>query len=452
MSRADLLWYRQPASTWNEALPLGNGRLGAMVYGSVPCERICLNEDSLWSGYPTYYENVGARETLKKARQLVHSQDYSVAQKELEQHFTALWSQAYLPFGDLLISLIGHERFSGYRRCLDLSTGVHEVQYKVDETQYTRECFVSAPDQTIAYRIRAGVPGSIYALVNMTPALDATVRMTDHSIIVTGYCPRYEWKYGDPQDPSGKMIYGKTDEERGIAYYAEARILAKGGRTQRESGGIQVEKADELVVLMNVRTSFNGWNHHPILNGKPYREPCREELDNAQKIEFDTLRERHIHEHQGLYGRVSLDLGGGEEADLPIDERLYRLENGNEDLALYALYFQYGRYLTIASSRKGTQASNLQGIWNKHVQPPWNSNYTLNINTEMNYWPTLMTHLPECYEPLLRLIEELSISGERTAKTYYDAPGFVSHHNTDLWRLSTPVGAHTKPANKKSSP
>ena len=228
-----------------------------------------------------------------------------------------------------------------------------------------------------------------------------------------------------------------------MGFFAELRVIAEGGRVVQQGGSLRVQGADAATLLFNARTSFNGWNRHPVLEGRPYVEPCREELDRAAAQSFDALKARHAADHSALYDRVSLELGGGDERLLPTDERLYRHENGQSDPALYALYFNFARYLTIAASREGTQAMNLQGIWNDSVQPPWNCNYTLNINTEMNYWPTLMVDLPECHEPLLRLISELAESGARTAERWYGAPGFVAHHNTDLWRMSTPVGAQT---------
>lgn len=434
------LWYRQPALSWNEALPLGNGRLGAMVFGDAACERICLNEDTLWSGYPSFYTREEAPLAYKRARELVKQRKYEQAQKELEENFTALWSQAYMPLGDLMISLSHKEGAQNYRRMLDLAKGVHTLTYTVGDVTYLREMFVSHPDQVLVLRLTASRKAAIQAFVTLNPALPSTVSMQDDTLSFTGNCPQYAWKYRTPQDARGKLVYGDMDETRGMAFWAEARIQTN-GTAMREGGGIRISGADEVILYFNARTSFNGWNCHPVLEGKLYKEPCQAELSKACETSYETLLARHQQDHASLYDRVSLDLGGGEEKFLPTDERLLRLAKGEEDLALYALYFNFARYLTIAGSRPGTQAMNLQGIWNKHILPPWNCNYTININTEMNYWPTLAVNLPECFEPLLRLAEELRVSGARTAKAYYDAPGFVAHHNTDIWRLSTPVGA-----------
>ena len=439
----NLLWYRQGALSWNEALPLGNGRLGAMVYGGATSERVSLNDDTLWSGQPSFWDNPGAPESYRRARELAHAGEYAQAQEELEQRFTALWSQVYLPLADLCTNIYAPGEVTDYARTLDLSTGLHRVEYLQGGVRFTRELFVSFPDQVLAMRLTADKPGALTFDCSLAPALNASVQLGGQCLGIHGNAPTYRWHYGQPQQPRGVMVYGETDEDRGMEYFAQARILPEGGRIFRQGGGLRVEGADAATVLFSARTSFNGWNRHPVLSGRPCVEPCLLQLDAAQDKGYPALKEAHLADHKALYDRVSLDLGGGEEKLLPTDERLYRHENGESDLALYALYFNFARYLTIASSREGSQPTNLQGIWNASPMPPWNSNYTININTEMNYWPTLMVNLPECHEPLVRMIRELAESGRRTAREYYDAPGFVSNHNTDLWRLSTPVGAHT---------
>ncbi len=437
----NVLWYRQEAQNWNEALPLGNGRLGAMVFGGAREEKICLNEDTLWSGLPAFYQRPGAAEAFARAREAALAGDCAAAQAEWEQNGTGLWSQAYLPLGMLRLSMRHGGEITDYSRSLDISTGVHRVEYRAEGRRYLRETFISQPDQALALRVSCPEGGKITCFLSLSPALNAETEWEESALAFGGNCPVYCWHYGDPQDPRGKMRYGREDAEKGMGYYAQVLAMPQGGEMEPRCGGLEIRGADGLTLLFNARTSFNGWNRHPVLEGRPYRKPCRRELEAAAQKGWDALLQAHIQDHAALYDRVRLDLGGGEEKYLPTDERLYRHENGEEDLALYALYFHFGRYLTIASSRAGTEATNLQGIWNDRPLPPWNSNYTLNINTEMNYWPTLMTALPECYEPLLRMIGELTESGERTAREYYRAPGFACHHNTDLWRLTTPVGA-----------
>ena len=438
------LWYREKARTWNEALPLGNGRIGAMAFGGAVCERVGLNEDTLWSGRPGYCQTPGAREAYEEAQRLALERKYPEAQRVLEERFTGLWSQVYLPLGDLLLTMRHGESVSDYRRELALDEGVHQVSYRAGGVSYRRELFVSSPDQVLVMRLTADRPGCVSFEMSLSPALRAAVRSGEDYQSIEGNCPTYVWGYAVDRDFEKSLKYGKNDAERGIGYLAMARVLCQGGKVTQRGGRIEVEGADSATILLAVRTSFNGWNKHPVLEGKEYIQPCLKDLEAAAQRSYEELRERHVQDHRALYDRVSLDLGGGDEKLLPTDERLYRHEDGKEDLALYALLFNYGRYLTIAASREGTQPTTLQGLWNDLIFPPWNSNYTVNINTEMNYWPTDRVNLPECFEPMERLLRELAESGERTAREYYGAPGFVCHHNTDLWRMTTPVGAHRK--------
>ena len=439
----NLLWYSEPALSWNEALPLGNGRIGAMVYGDARHERIGLNEDTLWSGGPAYYGDPDASNVFKQARDLALERRYSESQTLLEDSFLNLFTQMYMPLGELRLDMEHLGNIENYRRTLDISTGIHRVEYDCRNVHFVRECFVSQPDQVMVMRLTADHPGALTCSMTLVPLMNAVTKMTLSSITLEGNCPNARREFLRENTEPDMIDYGETDEEKGIGYFAEARVILEGGSTGRR-GGLRVEKADSITVVFGVRTSFNGWDKHPVLEGRPYIEPCKKELASACEKEYDALKAAHIADHKALYDRVSLDLGGGDEKYLATDVRLYRHERGGEDLALYALYFNFGRYLTIAASRAGTQPTNLQGIWNDHLAPPWNCNLTININTEMNYWPTLMVGLPECYEPLLEMIKEISISGERTARDYYGVPGFTAHHNTDLWRLTTPVGAHKR--------
>ncbi|MBQ4354373.1 MAG: glycoside hydrolase N-terminal domain-containing protein, partial [Clostridia bacterium] len=432
------MWYRQSAMTWNEALPLGNGRIGAMVYGGAQHERISLNEDTLWTGKPVYYENPNAAEVFRKGRELALERRYVESQQLFDVEFTSPWSQIYMPLGEMRLDMEHSDEIENYRRELDIQTGIHTVEYDCCGVHYTRECFISYPDQVLAMRLTASQPGALTFTLSLTPTMDAMVKQTTTSTDISGNCPVVIRK-----DHTSYTDAPADENEKGVGFYAEARVVLQGGRSARR-GGVRVQNAESVTLYFNVRTSYNGWDKDPVLEGKPYIEPCKAELDAAAAKEYDALKEAHIADHKALYDRVTLDLGGGDEKFAPTDERLYEHENGKEDLALYALYFNFGRYLTIAASREGTQPTNLQGIWNDWFMPPWNCNYTTNINTEMNYWPTLMANLPECYEPLLKMIEELAVSGERTARDYYGAPGFTVHHNTDLWRLTTPIGANNR--------
>lgn len=434
------LWYREPAHSWNESLPIGNGRLGAMVFGRVTEERIVLNEDTLWTGYPTFCDQPDAYSAMQEARKLAMKGDLLSAQHVLEDRFTGLWSQAYLPLGDLLLTMQHSTDVQDYRRELDLSTGIHTTTYTCDGVSYLREAFVSHPDQALVIRLTAGKPFSFG--LKLTSQIIVQTEAASNALSFHGNAPTMQWQFGHSHEAQ-LLTYGETDEEKGMAFHAEAQLQTD-GRVCAGADELIVENASSATILFNARTSFNGWNKHPVLEGREYTQRCRNELSETAKHSYEALKARHITDHAALYDRVDFSLNGGAEALLPTDERLYNHENGLEDPDLYALYFQFGRYLTIAASRPGTQAMNLQGIWNEHLTPPWNSNYTVNINTEMNYWPTLMADLPECTEPLRRLIKELSESGRHTAQVYYHAPGFTAHHNVDIWRMSTPVGAHRR--------
>ncbi len=437
----DILWYKSPALNWNEALPLGNGRLGAMVYGGVKQERVCLNEDTLWSGRPSFYERPDAPEAWKEAQKLAFEGRYFQAQRVLEEGATGLWSQMYLALGEMDISFEHEGEPKDYARWLDMPRGLHTVSYAVDGARFTREMFVSFPAKVLMIRVTCDQKQAINCEIALHSGPDAVSHVREGSLSFEGNCPSVNWRYREHQSARGRLEYGQTPEEKGMGFYAEARVIAPGGELELRSGCLGVKHADELLVVFDAHTSYNGWKKHPVLEGIPYMEPCAKEIDAALEKGWDALIAEHIDDVRALYDRVELDLGGGDEKLLPTDERLFRHEAGQSDNALYALYFNFGRYLMISGSRPGTQAMNLQGIWNASMTPPWNCNYTININTEMNYWPVYMTDLEECFDPMQRLIEETCESGERTARAYYGAPGSCSHHNTDIWRLSTPVGA-----------
>ncbi len=460
---AHRLWYRQAAKNWNEALPVGNGRIGGMIYGDPAREQIDLNEDTLWSGQP-YFSTGEYSGIYEKAKDAVLKGRCKDAQELLEQSFGDALVQMYLPLGTLWVEMLhgqpGETPVKKYRRELRLDTSLHTVSYKMDDVYFTRKTVASVPHQVLAMQITADTPASVSfqaSLVGAMPCVRTTdtvksvssqtsladaadgtdIRVSDICFI-TGNCPVCKAAPKATYNSPEAKFYGQKDSEKGVAYRAGLYIEAKGGCIRQAQDQIQVIDADEAVLYVAIRTSFNGPFRHPVLEELEYMDACRQDLMTAAKLGFDSILAEAIAEHQRLYRRTELDLGTSEVSPLPTDERLIRHANGEPDPALYALLFHYGRYLTIAASRPGTQPMNLQGIWNNHLIPPWSSNYTLNINTEMNYWPTLAAGLEECYEPLLRMIEELHTAGQKTAVQYYGAPGFVSHHATDLWRTSYP--------------
>lgn len=436
---AHVLFYRQPAANWNEALPLGNGRLGAMVYGSVENECYSLNEDTLWSGYPMYYGKENGADTFRKAREMVMQGQYEQAQRLMEQNHTGYWSQVYLAAGDLQLSFHYATPIEEYTRKLDMRTAVHTVTYKTNGVSYKRESFISHPHQCLVVRLSCDREGALDFSFRLSPALDAQMEMEEKALAFRGNAPVCRYRDESFQGNPGEMEGGGARADQGMGFYCRTEMAHKGGYAIRRGGGIHVFGADEATLYLDIRTSFAGWDKHPVLEGKPYVSPCRDTLKAAAELGYDALLSAHITDHQALYNAAELSLEGG--LSLPTDERLYAHKAGRQDNALYALYFHFARYLTIASSRPGTQATNLQGIWCDYITPPWNCNYTININTQMNYWPTLQANLLPCHEPLMQLIKELTQSGKRTAAQWYGAPGSVAHHNTDLWRMSTPVGA-----------
>ncbi|NLY01319.1 MAG: glycoside hydrolase family 95 protein [Rhodopirellula sp.] len=423
-----LLWYQQPAATWVEALPLGNGRLGAMVFGGTAEERIQFNEDTLWAGKPRDYSHPGAAEYLAKLRQLLFEGRQPEAEAMAMEHFMSvpLRQLPYQAFGDLLLQLPGHEKAIEYRRDLDLDAATVRVRYRVGDITYTREALASYPDQVIALRIRADRPAAITCDVRLTTPhpLDSSGGDAG-SLMIEGRVGPFESKYF--QRPLGESV---------LRYAARLVAKVQGGRLQRRNDALHVEAADELCLYLAAATSHR--NYHDTTADPAAR--CHEAVAKLAGRDFEAIRRRHLADHQELFRRVSLDLAGETKSDLPTNERVARLNQG-DDPALAALYFQFGRYLLIACSRDGCQPANLQGLWNDSLSPSWDSKYTVNINTEMNYWPAEVCNLAECHEPLFDALEDLVVTGRRTAKVHYNCRGWVLHHNFDLWRGTAPINA-----------
>jgi alpha-L-fucosidase 2 len=428
-SLGPVLFYSQAAREWVEALPIGNGRLGGMVFGGVPAERIQLNEDTFWSGGPYDPVNDDALEYLPKVRQLIREGRYKEAQDLADQKLMGRprHLQAYQPLGDLRLVMDGHDRPTDYRRELDLDRAVVRVRYRIGETTFTREVFSSAPDQSIVVHLTADRPAKLRLLATLDSKQPFAVRpLPTRTLLMTG-----RWR-GDLTSPEDHLKLSRGLQARwygeGLAFAVQIMAEAEGGRVEVDAKGLRVVDADSVTLRLSAATSFKGRDPEAV---------CAESLRTRRP--FSDLLARHLADHRSLFRRVRLDLGSSERDKLPTDERLAAVRAGAVDPGLAAAYFQYGRYLLIASSRPGTQPANLQGLWNDDVNPAWGSKYTININTEMNYWPAEVANLAECHEPLFDLIEELREPGRRTARAHYAAPGFVAHHNTDLWRATTPV-------------
>ena len=413
------LWYRRPARQWVEALPVGNGRLGAMIFGGIVNERLQLNEDTLYGGGPYDPNNPESLAALPEVRRLVFEGRYSDAHKLISEKMMArpLRQMPYQTAGDFLLTFPEAKSIGNYRRELNINTAVARVSYTVGGVQFSREIFSSPVDQVIAIRLTANKPGQINFTAGMRTPQNASVRAEGKDTLV---------------------LRGVNGAARGIAgalkFQVRARVAPKGGTIEAANGAIKVSGADEAVLLIAAATSYRRYDD---VSGDP-EALTKQTLDAASRKKFNTLRQAHVAEHQRLFRRVKLDLGTTDAARLPTDERIKNFAGG-ADPQLAALYFQYGRYLLISSSRPGTQPANLQGIWNESMAPPWDSKYTININTQMNYWLAEPTNLGECVEPLVRMIMELTETGARTARVQYGARGWVAHHNTDLWRATAPI-------------
>ncbi|MDA1193442.1 MAG: glycoside hydrolase family 95 protein [Candidatus Poribacteria bacterium] len=401
------LWYRRPAAEWVEALPIGNGRLGAMVFGGAENERLQLNEETLWSGKPYDPTNPRALEHLPEVRRLIFAGKYADAEKLANEHLMGepLRMESYQPVGNLLLHFEGHDAPVAYRRDLDLDAATANVSYRIGETQFRREAFASHPDQVIVMRLTADKPRAM----TFTATLDTPQNAATH-------------RTGNDYALSGRV------GEDGTTFAAVVRVIESNGDVAVSDDQIRVTGASKVTLALAMATGFRV--------ADPLAE-CAKTLNDA-KTTYDALREAHVADHQALFQRVSFDVEGESHPTLPTDERLQTVKDGGEDVGLVRLYYQYGRYLLIASSRPGCLPANLQGIWNDRVDPPWGSKWTVNINAEMNYWLAETCNLAECHVPLLDMVEDRIESGRKTAQTHYGCLGFTIHHNTDIWGATTP--------------
>jgi alpha-L-fucosidase 2 len=413
-----VLWYDQPAAKWTEALPVGNGRMGAMVFGQLAEERIQYNEDTLWTGKPHDYARPNAVQHLPDIRKAIADGDSKRANDLVRAHFIGdpVRQKAYQPFGDLRLSFPNHHLATNYRRELDLDAAVARTTYRLGETTYTREVFASYPAQAIVIRLTADKPGAVEVILRSeSPHKSAATRLVGTDTLAL----------------SGQIAAD------GLRFESRVRLIATGGTAESTENKIAVKNADSVLIILVAATSFK--NYEDISADPAAR--CAAYLDRLENQTSHSLLAAHQADHRGLFGRVSLDLGTTAAAALPTDQRQKRLkENGLiSDPALASLHFQYGRYLLISSSRPGSQPANLQGVWNEEMNPPWEGKFTTNINFEMNYWPAEITNLSECHQPFFDLVDDVVVSGRRTAKANYGVGGWVLHHNTDLWRATAPV-------------
>jgi len=429
------LWYQQPAKVWTEALPIGNGRLGAMIFGGAEREHLQLNEGTLWAGGPYDPSNTNALAALSEVRQLIFAGKYDDAAKLISEKMMAvpLRQMSYETLGDLYLDFPTNGPVENYRRDLDLDTAVATVSYTVNGVHFKREMFASPVDHVIVIRLTADRPGQISFMAQMETPQKATVdvEVNNHSS-----------KPGITNDVT-LVMGGVNGDMRGIKgvlkFESRVRILTTGGNilAARFASGppiVGVGNADSVTLLIVAATSYK--NYHDV-SGDP-EAITKKQLAAAGKKSFNTLRAAHVAAYQKFFHRVRLTLDTDEPLNLPTDQRIKNFAYGN-DPQLAALYFQFARYLLISCSQPGGQPATLQGLWNDSMTPPWDSKYTININTEMNYWPAETCNLDECTEPLTQMVLEMAQTGARTAKVDYGVGGWVAHHNTDLWRATGPI-------------
>lgn len=423
------LWYKRPAKNWVESLLLGNGRFGAALFGSPKKETVFLNLDTLWSGYPreSTVKSENPYGTFCEARRLSLNGENAKAQALIEKEFTGPDSQNYLPLGKLIVSSKSKLCPREYRRSLDISQAVHSTSYRIKKTDISTEAFISAPADVMVMRYDANGGEKL----NLSFTFQCELR---HSVTTDGAFLRLEGICPSEIDNDGNDFYYDGDK-KGISFCCLAAFDTD-GQVKFNKNNVSVECATHLTVYIGADDSFVSWDKAP---DKEYTAPCEEKIKAALKRDYNELKSEHIADYRSYYTRVSLDLGDSKKSGTVTSARLREFLHSKNDPELYTLLFNFGRYLAISSSRPDTQAMTLQGIWTYKKLSPWRSNYTVNINTEMNYWPLLMCSLPELCRPLNDMIKDLSLAGKKTAKELYHARGFTSHHNIDVWRHTVPV-------------
>ena len=423
-----MLWYDKPAANWTEALPIGNGRLGAMVYGGVENEVIQFNEESLWTGQPHDYAHKGAYEVLDELRELLWEGKQTEAHELGNERFMSqpFGQFCYQPFGNILLDFPDHKVVDNYQRRLDLEDALSSVAYEIKGVKFKREVFISEPEQALVTHLESSKKGELTFNIGLdSPHSEYEVSVEGDEVVLKGKANNY---------PKELDFQNKPYPKSKLTFEARLKVVYEGGELVKEGNGIKVSNANRATLYLVAATSFVDYQD---ISGNP-TEICKEYLSNLSGKSYQTLKNDHSKDFRELFNRVAIDLGKSEISNRPTNERLISFQE-DEDPNLVSLLYQYGRYLLISSSRAGTQPANLQGIWNDQLAPPWDSKYTININTEMNYWLAEMTNLSELSEPLRQMVEDLSITGKNVAKEHYNLEGWVAHHNTDIWRGAAPI-------------
>jgi len=434
-----VIWYQQPADGWTEALPVGNGSLGAMVFGDVAEERLQLNEDTMWAGSPMDRDKEGNGKYLDKARELSFAGKYLEAERMMHEKFQSeRWIRSYQTLGDMRIAFPGHEEGTeSYRRELDLDQAVARVSYRKGGTVFSREVFSSAPHGVLVVRLESSSPGGLDCNVSLDRPRQFATRVEDETLVMSGQVRQGE----DPDEPdierSPRVGIGLDNESRrdfsGVHYQARLQPMLEGaeGKLDVVENHLEIRGADALTLILAAGTDYRG---------ESPEELCMQRLEGAAGSTYQELKQAHLEEYRGWFDRVGLELGNGLVSDIPTDVRLDSVQEGNPDPMMDALLYHYARYLLISSSRPGSMPANLQGIWNEHIEAPWNSDYHININVQMNYWPAEVSNLSELHEPLFDLIDGIRDRGSATARDVYNCDGWVAHHTTDAWWFTSPIG------------
>jgi alpha-L-fucosidase 2 len=430
--REMVLWYNKPADmVWLDGLFIGNGYMGANVFGKVHNERIALNESTFWSGRPHDYDDPDANKYFGKIKDLVFADKFKEAEKMANEHFYGkpAAQQAYQPIGDLLLNFnVTGDSIKDYRRELDMETGVVKVTYTEGKVKMTREVFMSYPDRVMVMKVSANKPGMISLEAKLkSPFLEKTTAK-DGKLTMDG-----TWKY---LPKTVTDLIAKV-EGTGLNFQTSLVAIPEKGNIESTDSSLVIKKANSVTFMLTTATSFVNYKD---ITGDP-AATCEKIMAGVKGKDFNALKDTHIKDFTGLMGRVHLKIGNPLMNQKPTNERIADLKKGQSDPDLLSKIFQFGRYILVSSSREGSEPANLQGRWNESLLPNWGSKYTININTEMNYWPAEVTNLSECHIPLFNMIRDLSETGAKTAKTYYNAGGWVAHHNTDLWRGTAPVDA-----------
>lgn len=430
------LWYNQPARYFEESLMLGNGKMGATVFGGIEVDSIYLNDITLWSGHPVDPDmNPQAHTFIPRIRQALADKNYALADS-LQAKVQGSFSQSYAPLGTAYFKFLHRDSIRDYRRSLDISEAISQVEYFDGNCRIRREYFISYPDQVMVIRLTASQPGGLNFDLAFDSQLRHSVFKNYHRLEVNGYAP----VHAEPSYRGAMENAVVFEEGKGTRFCTYLKILKDDGLIVNGEGSVGLRNATGATVFISIATSFNGFDQDPAKHALDEKLAAKNLFQEAEKSTVQELRHRHQQDYQKLYKRVKFSLGSTTAPELPTDERLRRYAGGKEDKNLEILYFQFGRYLLISSSRTNGVPANLQGIWNPYMRPPWSSNYTININLEENYWPAEVTNLSELHDPLLTFIGNLAKTGEITARNFYGAGGWCAGHNSDIWAMSNPVG------------